>query len=116
EALKRVKEEGISRLLSGVEIDGPSLGSYNDGSMLEPFPVSQSGGEQIGEVTSACFSPRLERNIGLAMLPIDLAKTGTEVGVHTPTGPRAAQVGVKPVLDPSTATPNGSRGMDLAYE
>ncbi|MFO7192749.1 MULTISPECIES: glycine cleavage T C-terminal barrel domain-containing protein [Thermocrispum] len=107
EALRRIKEEGISRLMVGVEIDGPSVGSYNDGSMLEPFPVSTSGGEQVGQVTSACFSPRLERNIGLAMLPIELAKTGTEVVVHTPTGPRAAKVVDKPFIDPAKETPKG---------
>ncbi|MGH3434750.1 MAG: glycine cleavage T C-terminal barrel domain-containing protein, partial [Thermocrispum sp.] len=77
DALKRVKAEGITRLLSGLEIDGASLGSYNDGSMIEPFGVSVTGGEPVGQVTSACFSPRLERNIGLAMLPLELSATGT---------------------------------------
>src|SRR5699024_9718209 len=39
EALTRIKREGVSRKLVGVEIDGESVGSYNDGSMLDYFPV-----------------------------------------------------------------------------
>src|SRR5216110_1741110 len=39
EALRRIKEEGISRKLVGVEIGGAGLGSYNDGSMIDVFPV-----------------------------------------------------------------------------
>src|SRR5207244_6888816 len=31
EALRRIKEQGISRKLVGVEIGGAGLGSYNDG-------------------------------------------------------------------------------------
>lgn len=108
DALKKIKAEGISRLLTGLEIDGASLGSYNDGSMIEPFPVSRTdGGEVVGQVTSACFSPRLERNVGLAMLPIDLTTLGTSLVVQTPTGPRAATVVEKPFVDPRKATPKG---------
>jgi glycine cleavage system aminomethyltransferase T len=31
-------------------------------------------GPQVGQVTSACYSPRLEKTIGYAMLPIGLAE------------------------------------------
>src|SRR5690606_33303249 len=88
EALKRVRDEGVSRIMSGVEIDGEPLGSYNDGSMIEPFTVLSSKGEAVGSVTSACHSPRLERNIGLAMLPVELSELGTKVGIETPSGLR----------------------------
>lgn len=106
-ALKRIKAEGISRLLVGLEIDGAPLGSYNDGSMIEPFPVFTSAGEPAGSVTSACHSPRLERNIGLAMLPIELSPLGTEVRVQTPTGMRGGVVVQKPFVDPRKQTPKG---------
>ena len=36
-------------------------------------------GKQVGHVTDAIHSPRLERNIGYAWLPIELAKIGAEV-------------------------------------
>lgn len=105
DALGRIREEGISRLMVGLEIDGPPLGSYNDGSMIEPFAVSEAGGDELGQVTSACFSPRLERNIGLAMVPIGLSAEGTTVAVHTPEGVRHGVVVRKPFIDPTKETP-----------
>ncbi|MQA60224.1 MAG: glycine cleavage system protein T [Actinophytocola sp.] len=107
DALKRIKAEGISRLMIGVEMDGPPLGSYNDGSMIEPFAVFASSGEPVGSVTSACYSPRLEQNIGLAMLPIELSPVGTTVTVQTPDGPRNGVVVEKPFIDPRKETPKG---------
>jgi aminomethyltransferase len=107
EALARARSEGASRLMVGLEIDGDPLGSYNDGSMLEPFAVSENGGEHVGLVTSACHSPRLERNIGLAMVPIGLSAEGTRLSVHTPQGVRQAVVVRKPFIDPTKDTPKG---------
>jgi aminomethyltransferase len=104
-ALKRIKDEGISRLLVGLEMDGTPLGSYNDGSMVDPFPVMGADGTPVGQVTSACFSPRLVRNIGLAMLDIGHTALGTEVQVSTPTGQRAGTVVDKPFVDPKKNTP-----------
>ena len=46
------------------------LGSYNDGSMMDVFPVHKDG-TGSARSTSACFSPRLEKNIGYAMVPIE---------------------------------------------
>lgn len=111
QALTRIKAEGISRLMVGVQIDGAPLGSYNDGSMIERFSVYpsvfESGGPAIGAVTSACYSPRLERNIGLAMLPIELSGLGTDIGIETPTGMRTGVVVEKPFIDPRKQTPKG---------
>lgn len=104
EALTRIRAEGVSRKLAGVEIGGPALGTFNDGSMIEPFPVWR-GGECIGEVTSACFSPQLERNIGFAMVPVGLSEIGTELSIETPTGVHPAVVVPKPFVDPSKDTP-----------
>ncbi len=103
-ALERIKAEGISRKLVGVEIDGRPLGSYNDGSMIDVFPVHRNG-RRVGEVTSACHSPRLEKNIGYAMLPIELAELGTEVEVTTPAERTAAVVVERPFIDPQKETP-----------
>jgi aminomethyltransferase len=104
DALKRIKTEGISRKLVGVEIGGPGLGSYNDGAMIDYFPVTKNG-TVVGQVTSACFSPRLEKNIGYAMLPIELAEFGTEIEVDTPSGRQSAVVVRKPFIDPKKDTP-----------
>jgi glycine cleavage system aminomethyltransferase T len=104
DALARVKREGPKRKLVGVEIGGERLGAYNDGSMIDFFPVNKDGG-RIGEVTSACFSPRLEKNIGFAMVPIELAELGTELEVERPDGTTSAVVVEKPFIDPKKTTP-----------
>ncbi|WP_031467623.1 glycine cleavage T C-terminal barrel domain-containing protein [Sciscionella sediminilitoris] len=105
EALIRAKEKGVSRSMVGVEIEGPSVGSYNDGSMIEPFSVQDTAGTVIGSVTSACHSPRLERNIGLAMVPIEHTALGTELRILTPEGVRGGTVVEKPFVDPHKDTP-----------
>jgi glycine cleavage system aminomethyltransferase T len=104
DALTRIKAEGVQRMLAGVEIGGQPLGSYNDGSMIDVLPVHHDG-ERVGEVTSACFSPRLEKNIGYAMLPVRLTELGTQVEVDTPHGRAPATVVPKPFIDPTKAQP-----------
>src|ERR671916_1154716 len=82
-ALREVAERGVDRKLVGVEIGGSKLGAYNDGSMPDFFAV-RAGGETVGKVTSACYSPRLDRNIGYAMVPVEHAELGTELEIERP--------------------------------
>ncbi|MGH2996234.1 MAG: glycine cleavage T C-terminal barrel domain-containing protein [Gaiellaceae bacterium] len=104
EALRRIKAEGVSRKLVGVEIGGDRLGSYNDGSMIDFFPV-YSNGDRIGNVTSACHSPRLEKNIGYAMLPLEFTELGTELKVETTSEKTSAVVVRRPFIDPEKEIP-----------
>jgi aminomethyltransferase len=106
-ALERIKREGVSRKLVGVEIDGPSVGYFTDGTMIDVFPVHATDGARIGKVTSACRSPRLQRNVGLAMVPVDHSELGTELLVDTQSGRQSARVVPKPFLDPAKHTPKG---------
>jgi glycine cleavage system aminomethyltransferase T len=105
-ALERIAQEGVSRKLVGVEIGGAQLGAYNDGTMIDVFPVSDPrDGTVIGQVTSACYSPRLEKNIGYAMVPIEFTENGTELAVDTPAERTSAVVVPKPFLDPTKEIP-----------
>ena len=104
EALAKIKADGPKRKLVGVEIGGERLGSYNDSSMIDVFPVHKNG-SHIGRVTSACFSPRLEKNIGYAMVPIEQSELGTELEVERPEGLTSAVVVEKPFIDPQKETP-----------
>ena len=104
EALRRIKQTGIRRKLVGVEIGGKKLGSYIDGTMIDFFPIYRND-ERIGNVTSACYSPRLDKNIGYAMLPIEFAELGTEVIVETPDERNSAVVVRKPFIDPKKEIP-----------
>ncbi len=56
-------------------------------------------------MTSACFSPRLEKNIGYAMVPIEHAELGTELEVERPDGTVSATVVEMPFIDPKKETP-----------
>lgn len=104
DALGRIKEEGVKRKLVGVNIGGDNLGSYNDGAMIDTFPV-YADGREIGKVTSACYSPRLERNIGFAMVPIEYAEFGSGLEVETPHGRTSAVTTRRQFIDPEKETP-----------
>ncbi len=100
EALMRIQAEGLRRKLVGVEISGDPL-PFN----ATRWPVTQ-GGEAIGSVTSALYSPRLEKNIGYAMVPVAYEKLGTALEVQIPDlGARSARVVQKPFLDPEKSIP-----------
>ena len=43
EALKKIKAEGVSQKLVGVDIEGEPLGTYIDSEMIDFFPVSVGG-------------------------------------------------------------------------
>ncbi len=98
-ALARIAAEGPGRLLAGVEISGNPL-DLN----VTRWAVHQ-GGEAIGFVTSAVYSPRLNRNIGYAMLPTASAELGTGLSVTTPDGDRTANVVPRPFVDPGKEIP-----------
>ncbi|MCH4561601.1 MULTISPECIES: glycine cleavage T C-terminal barrel domain-containing protein [Halomonas] len=106
-ALERIKAEGVSRKLVGVEIEGPSVGYFTDGSMIDVFPVYDTAGERIGKVTSATHSPRQDRNIGYAMVPTAQAELGTPLRIEANTGMQDAVVVPKPFHDPRKEIPKG---------
>lgn len=104
-ALQQIKAEGVQRKLVGVEIAGPSVGYFNDGSMIDFFPVWDRDGTEIGRVTSACWSLSLEKNIGYAMVPVAYEALGTELVVETQHGRHDAVVVRKPFIDPGKDKP-----------
>ena len=101
EALRRIKATGAKRKLVGVEIAGDPL-DLN----MTPWSVSVDGRE-VGRVTSAVYSPRLEKNIGYAMVPIESSEIGSTLTVATPAEDRQATVVPKPFVDPRKEVPKG---------
>jgi len=99
EALQRIRSEGVRRRLVGVEIGGEKLGMN-----FTKWPVHASD-RPVGTVTTALWSPRLEKNIGYAWLPVELAGAGSTVTVTTPSGERPATVVPMPFLDPTKEIP-----------
>jgi len=51
-------------------------------------------------VTSAVYSPRLNKNIALAMVAVEAADLGTQVQVFTQMGETTATVVERPFFDP----------------
>ena len=94
-ALLRIREQGVSRIQVGVIIDGEPMKGPN----TTFWPIARDG-EVIGKVTSAVYSPRLDRNIALAMIAVSHAQIGTEVEIMTPSGPARASVVERPFYDP----------------
>jgi aminomethyltransferase len=64
-----------------------------------------SNDSRVGHITSAVFSPRLERNIGYAMIQTENAALGTRLRVQTPAGIEEATVVEKPFVDPTKEIP-----------
>jgi glycine cleavage system aminomethyltransferase T len=100
DALRRISEGGVERRIVGIEMDGERFPTLNN----VKWPASQNG-ERVGKVTSACHSPRLEKNIGYVWLPAGLAREGTELSIDTEWGPRQATVVPMPFIDPQKAIP-----------
>jgi len=102
DALSAIAARGVDRRIVGVELDGARFPSFN----FTKWPVSLDGSE-VGKVTSAVYSPRLERNIGYAWVPADSAALGTELQVESEWGSRAAKIVEMPFVDPEKAIPVG---------
>ena len=51
-------------------------------------------------MTSAVYSPRLKKNIALAMIQINFSEIGTELEVETHEGKYTSRIVEKPFYDP----------------
>ncbi|MBD1169144.1 glycine cleavage system protein T [Pelagibacterales bacterium SAG-MED08] len=94
-ALKKIKAEGIKRKQVGLEINCEPLSGPN----TTFWPIKKNNNE-IGKVTSAVYSPRLKKNIALAMVNIKNSEIGTDLEVETNKGKFTAKIVEKPFYDP----------------
>ena len=72
EALQKIHKKGILRKQVGLEISGDPLQGPN--TIFWPIRID---GKDLGKVTSAVYSPRLKKNIALAMIDINHSSLGT---------------------------------------
>ena len=94
-ALRRIRDEGVGIRQVGLEFDGPPLTGSND----EHWPITMEG-RFVGKVTSAVYSPRLEKNIALALMDVAAADIGTQALIEKADDPRGCIVVPKPFYDP----------------
>ena len=81
EALKKIKENGLTEKLVGLELEGDAIKKAP-----ENFWRVTNDDKKIGRVSRAFFSPRLQKNIALAIVNIDFSEEGTEIIVESPNG------------------------------
>ena len=96
------------QIMCGAVIDGPALQKNNE----HRWPVCL-GSQQIGVMTSAVHSPRLDQNIGFALIErahLDQNGLGEDTGftVQTAEGVRALSVTTMPFIDPQKTIPRQS--------
>ncbi|MEM9774451.1 MAG: dimethylsulfoniopropionate demethylase [Chloroflexota bacterium] len=92
DALKRIKAEGVKQMLTGLVIEGDERPGNSSKWMVS------DGSKHAGHVTSATWSPRLEKNIALAMLGLDFQEFGTQLTVHSDAGDFGATVHAVPFM------------------
>ena len=95
EALKKIKTKGVKRLQVGLEIKCERLSGPNTS-----FWPLKFDDKVIGKVTSAVYSPRLKKNIALAMVDIHYSKIGTNLDVLIEDLNYKCEVIEKPFFDP----------------
>jgi len=93
-ALRSLRDNGVSQKQIGLLIDGDPLTGPNT-----QFWSVYSNDVRVGKVTSAIYSPRLKRNIALALVENAYIGLGTELIVDTNNNKRNAQVSGIPFYD-----------------
>jgi len=73
EVLVRQKDEKPARKLVGFEMVDKGIARHD-------YPVFH-GDAEVGRVTSGTFAPTLKKNLGMAYVPADLSKKGTEITI-----------------------------------
>ena len=71
------------------------------------WPVFHDG-KEVGRVTDAVWSPRLERNIGYVWVPIELSEPGVRLDVESQHGHLVGTTAAIPFVDPRKQVPAAS--------
>ncbi len=102
-ALQTIKTEGAKRKMMGAFMSGVAFEKNNEHRWR-----CYTEDTLVGEVTSAVYSPRLERNIGFVLVDIGHSNIGTSLRVETPEGDRQLEVTSMPFIDPGKKIPRAA--------
>lgn len=80
EALKKIKENGTASKLIGVEMDGDPIDKVPE----HFWTVLNLEGKRIGRLSRCIYSPRLKKNIGLAIVDSHATEEGNKVIIESP--------------------------------
>lgn len=92
QALRQEQENGPTQQIRGLRISGGAVPGCRT-----PWPVRVDG-KQVGQVTSAAWSPDLDTNVAISMISSQHWKMGTEVTVHAPDESRKAKIVQMPFI------------------
>ena len=95
DALRVIDNEGIKRMQVGLYLKTEPLEGPNT-----TFWTLKHKDRPVGKVTSAIYSPRLKKNIALAIVATDCTKIGTNLEAEIGTEKVSATVVKKPFYDP----------------
>ena len=95
-ALVKIRTEGVDKTQVGLVIECDPLGGPN----TKFWPVKK-GEQKVGKVTSAVYSPRLKKNIALAMLSVKSIDKSIKFQVETSHGSFPAHIVDLPFYDPN---------------
>ena len=87
EAIRKVKEQGVSRRLVAFQLEGKGFPRHG-------YKIFKDS-EEIGYVTSGTFSPMLEKGIGMGYVANAASKVGTTVDIEI-RGKRISAILIKP--------------------
>jgi aminomethyltransferase len=96
DALIKIKNDGIKRKQVGLYLDNKRMDRPNT-----RFWSLRCDNKVVGEITSAVYSPRLEKNIALAIVDIDYSNLNQKLIVDDGNSEFNAVVVDKPFYDPN---------------
>jgi len=85
EALKKQKEEGVTRKLVGFELTERGIPRHD-------YEITDKDGNVIGIVTSGTMAPSLNKGIGLGYVPVEYATEGSQIFIRIRKNDIPAQV------------------------
>ncbi len=100
QSLAQIRDAGVTRQVKGVFMNGPAFEKNNE----HRWQITD-GDARVGEISSAVFSPRLERNIGFALFDAVALGNLKAPQVHTAEGIRDIEITSMPFIDPDKAIP-----------
>jgi glycine cleavage system aminomethyltransferase T len=95
DALKKIKQDGVKRKQVGLELDCESLKGPNT-----TFWSIYKNRKNVGKITSAVYSPRLKKNIALAMIEVNHSEIGNTLKVSINDAEINCIIVEKPFYDP----------------
>ena len=95
DALKKIKQDGVKRKQVGLELDCEALKGPNT-----EFWSIYKDGKNVGKITSAVYSPRLKKNIALAMIKVNHSEIGNTLKVSINDAEIDCIIVEKPFYDP----------------